>query len=300
MALRDASYWIEQPCCVEHIAAGSMLHGVSVPPHPTLPVCHWQPRCVPHDVMSMNVLHELRLPVHWFVHEQPACAPQVACVPNVVHSEGLLVQLVPLHEQPDCATHVTCVVKLKHAVAEPVQLAVVEQPGQLLHPMPVAQFAHVPHEGKPLQKPAPASDTQPGHAVHVPREFAHCWHVVQMGVPEHVGDTRNSCGGGGSFTSVVWQQICPVQSSFDAHCLPQVFAHTPAQHSCPVALQSADVVQDFGHGSYIGFKQRPATLSDGSTVFADVQQISPLPVLQSLLVMHPRGQRFAGTQMFCE
>jgi hypothetical protein len=41
-------------------------------------------------------------------------------------------------------------------------------------------------------------------------------------------------------------------------------------------------------------------LSEGSTVVADVQQISPLPVSHSVLAAHARGQRLAGMQMFCE
>jgi hypothetical protein len=62
-------------------------------------------------------------------------------------------------------------------------------------------------------------------------EAAHDAHVVKVGVPEHVGATRNCRGAGGSLTPTVWQQIWPVQSSFLSHCLAQVAAHVPLQHS---------------------------------------------------------------------
>jgi hypothetical protein len=63
-----------------------------------------------------------------------------------------------------------------------------------------------------------------------------------------------------------------------------------------MVAQSAEVVHAVGQGSYVGFKQTPLALKLGSTVFADVQQISPLVVSQSVLVPHAFGQRLAGVQ----
>jgi hypothetical protein len=98
----------------------------------------------------------------------------------------------------------------------------------------------------------------------------------------------------------VWQQICPVQSSFVVHDFAQVAAQMPPQHSCPVALQSADVVHAFGHGSTVGLRQRPAPLSEGSSFWADAQQISPFDVSHSVLVAQAFGHFAAGRQIACE
>jgi hypothetical protein len=71
---------------------------------------------------------------------------------------------------------------------------------------------------------------QPGQRAHV-NEAAHEAHVVKLGVPEHVGATRNWRGAAGSLTPTVWQQIWPVQSSFLSHCLAHVAAQVPLQQS---------------------------------------------------------------------
>ncbi len=63
-----------------------------------------------------------------------------------------------------------------------------------------------------------------------------------------------------------------------------------------MVAQSAEVVHAVGQGSYVGFKQTPLALRLGSTVFADVQQISPCVVSHSLLLPHALGQRLAAVQ----
>ena len=85
-----------------------------------------------------------------------------------------------------------------------------------------------------------------------------------------------------------------MQSVFFLHALAQVFAQTPSQQSWPVALQSDEVMHDFGHGSVCGFRHSPFTFKLGSTVFTDVQQTSPAVVSHSELVVQPFGHRLAG------
>ncbi len=136
---------------------------------------------------------------------------------------------------------------------------------------------------------------QPGQ-LEQPWICPHCWQVSD-GVPEHAGATWNSCGGDGNPVRSTLQQICPVQSVSALHAFAHELAHTPLQHSCPVVAQSADVVHAFGHGSFCGFRHNPAAFRFGSIVFADVQQISPDVVLQSVDVEHALGQRLAGVQI---
>jgi hypothetical protein len=133
-----------------------------------------------------------------------------------------------------------------------------------------------------------------------PTAFPHCWHVVYVGVPEHVGDTLNSCGGIGNEDRSSLQQIWPVQSLSWWHALAQVAEQTPLQQSWPVVVQSADVVHAFGQASYIGFKQSPFVFRLGSIVLTDVQQTSPLVVSHVLESLQAFGQRFAAVQIGVE
>ena len=121
-----------------------------------------------------------------------------------------------------------------------------------------------------------------------------------MGVPEHIGDTLNSCGGSGKPDRSTLQQILPLQSLSLTQSLAHESAHTPSQQSCLVALQSADVVHDFGQASTAGLRQMPLAFRFGSMVFADVQQTSPDVVSQSLDAAHAFGQRLAGVQIGVE
>jgi hypothetical protein len=111
------------------------------------------------------------------------------------------------------------------------------------------------------------------------------------------GFTRKPFGAAGPRRLYVLQQICPVQSVFSLHDLGHVLAQTPLQQSWLVEAQSCEVWQLLGHASKAGFKHTPGTLSEGSRVAADVQQISPVPVLHSELWLQPLGQRLAGMQM---
>jgi hypothetical protein len=113
----------------------------------------------------------------------------------------------------------------------------------------------------------------------------------------HDGATLNACGGTKFAAPPVLQQICPLQSLSSLHAFGQVAEHVPLQQIAAVVGQSDEVEHDFGHGSYAGFKQRPAALRLGSIVFTEVQHTSPLLVAQSLLVLHAFGHSFAGTQI---
>ena len=79
--------------------------------------------------------------------------------------------------------------------------------------------------------------------------------------------------------------------------------HKPsAQQRPPAIAQSVDCVHFVGQGSAsaaFGARQSPVTLAlrFGSTLRTDVQQISPIVVLQSELVAQAWGQEFAGVQM---
>jgi hypothetical protein len=125
--------------------------------------------------------------------------------------------------------------------------------------------------------------------------------VANVGVPEHVGPVLKMCGGSAGCASAVAQQMraWPVQSSSDLHVFGHVLWQMLLQHSSPVAAQSADAVHGLGHDSNIGLRQSPDVdvASDVSTLFTDVQQISPIAVWQSVLVEHVFGQSLPGRQM---
>jgi hypothetical protein len=175
------------------------------------------------------------------------------------------------------------------------------QPGQLRHWRFIAQAAQVEYVGTPWQPVRFGLTAQPMQPVHpTPAVIPHIAHVGIVAVPPHSIPVLNVRGGGGSGTSVVVQQTCDPQSALVVHDFGHVSAHRPLQQSCPVALQSEDVVQATAHGSYFGLRQSPATLSEGSEILADVQQASPLSVAQSEETVHAFGHRVPGTQKLFE
>jgi hypothetical protein len=147
----------------------------------------------------------------------------------------------------------------------------------------------------PKHVPAPASAPQPGQLQ--PLTW-HCEQLVKFGVPEHDGTWKRR-GGAGSSCDGERQQIWPVQSLLCMQLFGQVAAQKPLQQRAAVALpaQSDDVEHVFGQGVDIGFKQRPLELRLGSSAPTDVQQISPLAVLQLVSPAHAVGQLLAAVQM---
>jgi hypothetical protein len=146
--------------------------------------------------------------------------------------------------------------------------------------------------GVPAQEPGvwqPAQLVHPGHAAQL------AW----VGVPEQVGPVLKMTGGGSAAAEAVPQQMRaePVQSSSDLQDCGQVAWQMPLQHSSPSERQSLELAHACGHCAYNGFKHRPEAVSDVSSVFAEVQQISPMLVWQSVLVAHCFGHSFAGRQI---
>ena len=126
----------------------------------------------------------------------------------------------------------------------------------------------------------------------------HCEQLEKFAVPVQDG-TWKICGGGGSSCAGALQQICPVQSLLCWQLLGHVAAQNPPQQSGVVAvpLQSDDWVHALGHGAEVGFRQRPCALRLVSRAATDVQQISPLAVLQPVSEVHAVGQSLAPVQM---
>jgi hypothetical protein len=121
---------------------------------------------------------------------------------------------------------------------------------------------------------------------------------VNVGVPEHVGPTLKTTGGGGRLAPDVLQQIWPVQSLLSWHDCGQVAAQIPLQQIGDEAeSQSDDVAHAVSHGVYAGFRHRPVEVSVGSTFLTVVQQISPCVVSHSELVEQAFGHSLAGRQM---
>jgi hypothetical protein len=215
--------------------------------------------------------------------------PQRGAVPEHVE-DGMS------HEQP-CPMQLPSSLQVPQGLAVPVHAIWVSQPGQLRQERFFPQSAQVEYFGIPWQPVRFVLTEQPMQLMQLkPAVIAHCAQVARLGVPPHSIPVRNIRGGGGRLTSVVVQQTSEPQSALEEHFFGQLSAHRPSQHSCPVALQSADVAQATGQASNFGLRQTPVTLSAGSAIFTDVQQASPLAASQSEVVVHAFGQRVPGTQ----
>jgi hypothetical protein len=79
----------------------------------------------------------------------------------------------------------------------------------------------------------------------------------------------------------------------------QVAAQIPRQQSGALGApeQSSDEVHVRGHVPFAGLMHTPSVESPGSTVDAEVQQISPSVVLQSESAEHPVGHRLSVVQI---
>lgn len=94
------------------------------------------------------------------------------------------------------------------------------------------------------------------------------------------------------------QHSWPVQSLLWVHNFWQVEEHRPLQQIRPAEeLQSADVVQVWGQGSYDGLRHRPDAERLGSRLRTEVQQISPLVVLHVVESEQAFGHSEGGRQM---
>lgn len=124
--------------------------------------------------------HCVSEPLHVLFQVQPLCAWQVDCVENVPHADGVPEHvLVPaFHVQPSRFWQVVWVTSDEQLVGKPEHDAVDWHPRQLLQPYTEPHVEQDVYVGDPLQKPAPASDAQPGQLVlEQPRDAPHCWHV---------------------------------------------------------------------------------------------------------------------------
>jgi hypothetical protein len=173
----------------------------------------------------------------------------------------------------------------------------VEHPWHSVHPYWFPQLAQVDEYVFPMQAPVPASTPHPGQ-LQLPLNETHWAQVVAVGVPVHVGATLKSSGAGGNRSAGDLQQICPVQSLLSLHTLGHVAEQWPAQQigAWPLPLQSVSCWHARGQASNAGFKQTPDALRFGSSAFADVQQISPFIVLQSVSPAQPFGHSEAAVQ----
>jgi hypothetical protein len=117
-----------------------------------------------------------------------------------------------------------------------------------------------------------------------------------------VGPAEKKYVGFGAWTVADMQQMraeFEVQSALEVHDFGQLVEQMPSQQISPAPVwQSVDCLQVFGHGEYVGFRQRPSVLRFGSSSFTVVQQISPEPVLQSVLVAHVCGHSVGGRHTF--
>ncbi len=149
-----------------------------------------------------------------------------------------------------------------------------------------------------MQLPAAEEALHPAQAQDEPCE-RQSWHVAADGVPAHRGGAGNSRGAEGSSRAGDLQQISRGQSLFCVHTFTQLAAQTPRQQSGALEApeQSSDEVQVRGHVALDGFMHTPSVESAGSMVDAEVQQISPLPVLQSASAEHPVGHWLCVVQI---
>jgi hypothetical protein len=130
-------------------------------------------------------------------------------------------------------------------------------------------------------------------------EARHASHVAAVGVPRHRGGAVNSRGAGGCSREGDLQQTWRGQSLFCVQTLGQLAAQIPPQQSgvFVAPMQSSDDVHERGHVAFDGLRHTPSVVSAGSTVDADVQQISPVNVLQSESAEHPLGHSFCAVQI---
>jgi hypothetical protein len=127
----------------------------------------------------------------------------------------------------------------------------------------------------------------------------HCAHDVAVGVPVQVRVASKTTGAGGRSCEGALQQICPLQSLLLVQLLGQLAAQSPWQQIgvADDPAQSAEDAHCFGHAVIEGFRQTPVVARPGSSRAAEVQQASPLAVLQSASVEQPVGQSLAAVQM---
>jgi hypothetical protein len=128
------------------------------------------------------------------------------------------------------------------------------------------------------------------------------WHVAADGVPAHRGGAVNSRGAEGASRAGDLQQISRGQSLFWVHTLVQLAAQIPRQQSGVegAPMQSSDDSHVRGQVAFDGLRHTPRVESAGSTVDAEVQQISPSAVLQSESAEHPGEQSPGVVQMGVE
>jgi len=152
-----------------------------------------------------------------------------------------------------------------------------------------------------MQVPVAALVVQPGVSEQQD-EPLHSEQLLINGVPVQVGPVVNTTPlvRGRRTTADLQHKRASgsEQSLLDLHCFSQVCWHTPSQQSEPFAfpMQSVDCVHAFGHGEYWGLRHSPLALSVESTFCTLVQQISPEPVLHSLLAEQALGHCEGGRQ----
>lgn len=115
--------------------------------------------------------------------------------------------------------------------------------------------------------------------------------MVADGVPLHLGGAVNRRGAGGSSRAGDLQQISRGHSLSCLQTVGQLAAQMPRQQSGveEAPMQSSEDVHVRGHAVFDGLRHKPSVVSAGSTVDAEVQQISPSVVLQSESAEHPVG-----------
>jgi hypothetical protein len=115
--------------------------------------------------------------------------------------------------------------------------------------------------------------------------------VVALGEPAQRGGALKRRGAEGCSRAGDLQQTAFGHWLSWLQTLVQVAEQMPRQQSgVPVApAQSSDEAHERGHTAFAGLRHTPSVASEGSTVDAEVQQISPLAVLQSASPEHPVG-----------
>jgi hypothetical protein len=121
-------------------------------------------------------------------------------------------------------------------------------------------------------------------------------------VPAHLGGALNSRGADGSSRAGDLQHASRTQSLSCVQTLKQLAAQIPRQQRGVAVspMQSSDDVHVRGHVAIAGSRHTPRVESAGSTVEAEVQQISPPAVLQSESAEHPVGHSLGVVQIGVE